>query len=63
MNFPPRAYSLWSELMEHRWSDGSKIQIAVEKPSGEGRVCLGSATQPLTGASSRRIFGGELLFC
>ena len=32
--------------MEHRWGDGSRFQIAVEKPSGEGRDSLGSATQP-----------------
>ena len=54
MNLPSRAFSSWSELMEHCWGDGSKIQIAVEKPSGEGRDSLRSATQPPTEASSRR---------
>ena len=35
----------WSELMEHRWGDGSRFQFAVEKPSGEGGGSLGSATR------------------
>ena len=61
MNLPPRAYSSWSELMEHHWRDGSRFQIAVEKLSGEGRDSLGSATQPPTEASSRRFFAEELL--
>ena len=52
-------YSSWSALMEHHWGDGSRFQIAVEKPSGEGRDSLGSATQPE--ASSRGFFAEELL--
>jgi len=43
MSVPPTAYKDWADAMVTYWGGGAKLQIAFEKPFGEGRDSLNDA--------------------